>query len=297
MAEQASVFRAALEKLQRDQTFRSRDGFSISGIGNCAAQQLFGIAGFPKGNPPTGRQLLTWRAGNLYEVEIYFLIEQAAGYTVVGKQKEFIGAEPPREGHIDGLILRDGKLYTFDAKSANARSFDEWLRAAGISKWDVMREGVGRYDPREVPGQDYRPVKHQYESYYYQAQGYLELINSRPEYQVFRTDNMADVPPDLAAATVDGVVPIATDGFYFFVYCKDDSRLYEEYVPYDPEAIRARLDTLNEGYVEVKHAKQEGADNETLAGIIRDYQEVPLNADGKMHWKCQRCSFVEVCRK
>lgn len=221
-------------------------------------------------------------------------MEQAAGYTIVGKQKEFIGAEPPREGHIDGLLLKNGRLYTFDAKSANARSFDEWLTAAGISKWDVMRDGVGRYDPREVPGIDYRPVRQQYESYYYQAQGYLELINSRPEYQVYRIDNMADVPPALAEAAADGAVPIATDGFYFFVYCKDDSRLYEEYVPYDEDAIRARLNVLNEGYKRVKAADAE--DKDGLAAICRDYQEVPLKPDGKLHWKCTRCPFVDICR-
>lgn len=239
---------------------------------------------------------MTWRAGNMLEDEINFLLEQAAGYTVVGKQKAFFGAKPPREGHIDGLLLKDGKLYTYDAKSANARSFDEWLAAAGLSKWDVLRDGVGRFDPREVPGSDYRPVRHQYESYYFQAQGYMELINSRPEYQTYRIDNMADVPPDLEAVAVDGAVPIATDGFYFFVYCKDDSRLYEEYVPYDAEEIRQRLDTLNAGYQALKFAKEHNAEEAQLATIARDYQEVPLKPDGKLHWKCQRCPYLKVCR-
>lgn len=259
---------------------------------------MFALAGFERGNPPAGRTLLTWRLGNLVEDEIYSLLEQSAGCTIVGKQKELIGAAPPREGHIDGFILRDGRLYTFDAKSANARSFDEWLSAAGLSKWDVLRDGVGRFDPRGIADPTYRPVRQQYESYYYQAQGYLELINSRPEYQSYRIDNMADVPEALAEAAVDGAVPIARDGFYFFVYCKDDSRLYEEYVPYDPEAIAERLKLLDSGYTQVMiEVGLEGPGCDGAATIAREHREVPLKDDGKLHWKCQRCPFLEPCRK
>ncbi len=275
---------------------RKRDGFSISQLGNCAAQQLFGIAGFDGNeNPPTARTLLTWRSGNMHETEIVWILEVLGNETIVGKQKEFIGADPPREGHIDGLWLLDGKLYTFDAKSANVRSFEEWLTAAGQSKYQVMKEGVGFYTPRDKPGADYRPVRHQYESYYMQAQGYMELINSRPEYQTYRIDNMADPPQALVEAAVDGGVPIATDGFFFIVYCKDNSSIYIEFVPYDEEVIRERLDKLAAGYTAVKFALEHDAPAEQLAAIARDFKEVERTANGDLHWKCKRCPFVERC--
>lgn len=294
-----SPFAAAHESLAAKQTFRNRDGFSISSIGNCAAQQLFGIAGFSRGNPPPPRTLMTWRLGNLIETEIYYLMEQEAGFPVVGKQKELIGANPPREGHIDGYILMDGKLWLFDAKSANARSFDEWLGAAGESKWSVMKSGVGRFDPTDIADPEYRAVRQVYESYYMQALGYLELINNRPEYQWYRIDNMADVPPLLAAAAVDGAVPVAKEGMYFYVYSKDDSRLYEEYVPYDAQHITDRLAGLNSGYQAVKsRMKPDMSPQETLelVEVIQQYREVPLKEDGSLHWRCSRCPFLGVCR-
>lgn len=280
-----------------DQTFRNRDGFSISGIGNCVAQQLFGIAGFSRGNPPPGRTLLTWRLGNLIETEIYFLMEQIAGFTVVGKQKQLAGSDPPREGHIDGYILMDGKLWLFDAKSANSRSFDEWLQAAGESKWSVMKSGVGRFDPSNIADTSYSAVRQVYESYYMQALGYLELINNREEYRSYRIDNMADVPEALTAAAVDGAVPVATEGMYFYVYCKDDSRLYEEFVPYDAEAVERRLRVLAESFARMDAMRKAGETTEPqLVALIQEYREIPLKEDGSRHWKCARCPFVELCR-
>lgn len=259
------------------------------------AQQLFSVAGFTKSNTPAARTLLTWRAGNDAETELYRLMERVAGYTIVGKQKELIGPNPPREGHIDGMILLDdGRLWLFDAKSANARSFDEWTQNAGQSKWSNLRDGFVRFDPRLVAGTDYRPVRQQYESYYYQAQGYMQLINSRPEYQSYRIDNMADVSDELKAAAVNGAVPISGDGFYFYVMCKDDSRLYEEYVPYDAEPITDRLERIDEGYraVILERAKD---DEQALIELVRGYREVERKPDGKLHWKCARCPFVKIC--
>ena len=290
------VVRGILAKMVEDNRRRQRDGFSISQLGNCAAQQLFSIAGFDGNeNPPSARTLLTWRSGNMHEDEIVWILEVLGGQVIIGKQKEFIGAEPPREGHIDGLWLLNNKLYTFDAKSANVRSFEEWLTAAGQSKYGVMKDGIGFYTPFDKPGVDYRPVRHQYESYYMQAQGYLELINSRPEYSAYRIDNMADPPAELAAAAVDGAVPIATDGFFFVVYCKDNSSLYIEFVPYDEHIIRGRLDTLKAGFDAVKFAREHEATDEQLATIVREYKEVPLNDNGDLHWKCKRCPFVATC--
>ncbi len=300
LASRPSPFAAALAKLTEEHSYRSRDGFSISGIGNCTAQQLFGIAGFERGNPPPGRTLLTWRLGNLIEAEIYWLMEVAAGFTVVGKQKQLVGSGPPREGHIDGYILMDGKLWLFDAKSANARSFDEWLTAAGESKWQTMKSGVARFDPTTIAIPSYRAVREIYESYYTQALGYLELINNREEYQSYRIDNMADVPPALAAAAVDGAVPVATEGMYFYVYCKDDSRLYEEFVPYQEQEevyVKQRLRVLEKSFVDVDTLrKMESHTREQLVELIQQYREVPLKEDGTKHWKCVRCPFVELCR-
>lgn len=230
------------------------------------------------------------------ESEIYTLMEVVAGFTVVGKQKELIGSNPPREGHIDGYILMDGKLWLFDAKSANARSFDEWLQAAGESKWSVMKSGVGYFDPSSLADPDYRAVREVYESYYMQAQGYLELINSRAEYQWYRIDNMPDVSDSLAEAAIDGAVPVATEGMYFYVYCKDDSRLYEEFVPFDANYIEKRLSLLDKGYRLVKELQSEQHIEPQMLDVIREYQEVPLKEDGSLHWKCQRCPFVESCR-
>lgn len=224
-------------------------------------------------------------------------MEVAAGLTVVGKQKQLAGSEPPREGHIDGYILMDGKLWLFDAKSANARSFDEWLGAAGQSKWQAMKDGVARFDPTEIADPSYRAVKQVYESYYMQALGYLELINNRDEYKSYRIDNMADVPQALADASVDGAVPIATEGMFFYVYCKDDSRLYEEFVPYDAEPVESRLAKLADGYAAVKSVQEHEPDNkQVMVQTIQMYQEVPLKEDGTKHWKCVRCPFVEICR-
>lgn len=255
---------------------------------------MFGVAGFRKENTPAARTLLTWRAGNDGENEIYRLLEQVAGYTVVGKQKELIGPNPPREGHIDGMVLLDdGRLWLFDAKTANSRSFDEWTAAAGQSKWAGLRDGLVRYDPRTVPGSDYRPVQQQYESYYYQAQGYMELIHTREEYQSYRIDNIADAPQALRDAAVDGAVPISGDGFYFYVYCKDDSRLYEEFVPFDKEVIAARLAMLDKGHKEVLKLREK--DEAELIARIQTYREVEKKEDGKLHWKCARCPFVRIC--
>jgi len=259
---------------------------------------LFGISGFSRGNPPPGRTLLTWRLGNLIEQELYYLIEQVAGYTIVGKQKQLVGSGPPREGHTDGFILMNDKLWLFDAKSANSRSFDEWLAAAGESKWSVMKSGFASFDPINIHDQSYRAVRQVYESYFTQALGYLELINNREEYQSYRIDNMADVPEALAAAAIDGAVPIATEGMYFYVYSKDDSRLYEEFVPYDGSYVEERLRMLAESYERV--APMLPADTaekqDELIAVIQEYREVPLKEDGDKHWKCVRCPFVEVCR-
>ncbi len=286
-----SPFAAAHASLVAKQSFRRRDGFSISSIGNCAAQQLFGIAGFERGNPPPPRTLLTWRLGNLIEAEVYYLLEQEAGYPVVGKQKQLVGENPPREGHIDGYILIDGKLWLFDAKSSNARSFDEWLSAMGESKWGVMKSGLATLDPNLIADTSYRAVRQVYESYYLQAQGYLELINNNPVYQHYRIDNMSDVSPALAAAAIDGAVPVSTEGMYFYVVCKDDSRILEEFVPFDREVIEARLAVLATALAATK-----GAALGTRIEVIQQYREVPLKEDGSLHWKCVRCPFVEVCR-
>jgi hypothetical protein len=281
-----------LDKMVEKNVRRQRDGFSISGIGNCAAQQLFGIAGFPSHeNPPTGRMLLTWRSGNMHEDELIEILEVLGGETIVGKQKEFIGADPPRVGHIDGLWLLGDKLYIFDAKSSNDRGFNEWLAAGGISKYSTMKNGVALYTPRDKPNTKYRPCKAKYESYYYQAQGYMQLVNSRPEYQSYRIDNMALPPEELAAVAVDGAVPIATDGFFFVVYCKDNSSIYLEWVPYDEAEIEERLAKLKGGLERV----QATTDKDELTEIIREYKEIPMNEDGKLHWKCARCPFANTC--
>ena len=131
-----------------------------------------------------------------------------------------------------------------------------------------------------------------YESYYFQAQGYLELVNSRPEYQVYRIDNMVDPPLALTAVAENGAVPIATDGFYFYVYCKDDSRLYEEFVPYDPDAIKQRLKLLDKAYRQMLKVK---GDETELVQVITRYREIQKTDKGKLHWKCRRCSFVQLC--
>lgn len=299
----SEVFNDVDVALEATHSFRQRSGFSISSIGNCLAQQLFNIAGFPQGNPPNARTLRTWRLGNIIEQEIYDLLAMA-GYTVVGKQKAMFGEAPPREGHIDGFILKhtdDGPmLFNFDAKSANARSFDEWIGHAFFKKWPTFATGLASFDPRyDVEDHSYRPVLRYSPTYYYQAQGYLDLINSREEYGAYRIDNIADVSDELRAAAIDGAIPISKDGFYFYVYCKDDSRLYEEYVPYDKEVTDARLKVLDLGLRTVREA----ADESDIANAIRQFKEVEKVAPKKggtepeLHWKCKRCPFVAICWK
>src|SRR3990167_4171044 len=253
---------------------RQRDGFSVSGIGKCAAEQLFALAGFPQANPPSPRPRMVCEMGDHVE-QIIVRRFRKAGFVIVCQQKQFVGSEPPREGHIDGLVLWHGKLVPFDAKSANARSFDEWLSLTGISRSSTWGRGWASFDPRRIADTSYRPIRQMYPSYYQQALGYMGLINSLPVYREYRIDNMASVPDELAAAAVNGAVPIATDGFFFWVYCKDDSRMYEEFVPFDEEALNDRLRYLAEGYAAVKGKRRTPA----LIQQIRQYREVPRNDD------------------
>jgi len=226
----------------------------------------------------------------LIEREVIALM-QMAGETILGLQKEYLGANPPREGHIDGLILRDGKLYVFDVKSANSQSFKKWVQTAGLSPWKVMKDGYGACDPRQIAVKTYRPVKEIYPSYYFQAQGYLELLRTREEYQEYIITALAQVDADLAQSAKDGTVPVATDGFYFFVYCKDDSSLYEEFVPYDADAIEQRLAFAAKGYQAIQGKKP----GKALTEEIRTYRELKLNEDGGLPWQCKRCDFTKTC--
>lgn len=273
----------------QDTGIRRREGFSISTLGVCMAKQLFVLAGYPAEGKRPARMLLLWRLGLLIERELIALL-QMSGETVVGLQKGYMAEEPPREGHIDGLILRDGKLYAFDIKSANKMSFEKWVKAAGFSPWQVMRAGEAAFDPRCIKVKSYRPVKKQYEAYYYQAQGYMDMIRSRSEYREFLIEHVAAVSPDLAAAARDGSVPVATDGFYFFVYCKDNSSLYEEFVPFDEKELNARLEYARKGFETIAKKKP----TKTLARKIRTYREFSPE-DGKLPWQCRRCEFMPTC--
>lgn len=277
----------------KDPGVRQRTGFSISSLGVCMAKQLFAIAGYPITTPRMPRMMILWRLGMLIEREVVALLREA-GEVVIGLQKEYVGSEPPREGHIDGLILRDGKLYPFDVKSSNKNSFDKWVQAGGVSPWKAMRVGWAAFDPRLIEVKSYRPVREVSPAYYWQAQGYMEMLRSRPEYRSFLLHNVAEVSDELAAAAENDEVPVATDGFYFFVYCKDNSTLYEEFVPFDEEAISKRLEEAATGFKVVEGKRR----SKTLAAKIRTFREMkPETKKGELGlpWQCRRCDFTQTC--
>lgn len=273
-----------------DTGIRRREGFSVSTLGVCMAKQLFVLAGFPAEVSRAPRMLLLWRLGLLIERELIALL-QMTGETVVGLQKGYTGDDPPREGHIDGLILRDGKLFAFDIKSANKRSFDSWVTAGGFSPWKVMKAGQAAFDPRTIADTTYRPVRQQYEAYYFQAQGYMDLIRQRPEYQEFLLEHLATPDAALVAAAKEGVVEVSGDGFYFFVYCKDNSSLYEEFVPYDEAEVTARLEHAAKGFKTIKGKRP----TKTLARAIRKFREKKPDKNDKLPWQCTRCEFKPTC--
>lgn len=281
----------------QDTGVRRRTGFSMSTLGVCMAKQLFAIAGYAVSNVRPPRMLLLWRLGTLIEKEVVALLRMS-GEVVVGLQKEYDGADPPREGHIDGLILRDGKLYPFDVKSANKDSFAKWMQAAGTSIWKAMKAGWAAFDPRLIPVKSYRPVREVASSYYWQAQGYMEMLRGMEVYRSFLVANMADAPPKLMEAAKDGSIPVATDGFYFFVYSKNDSTLYEEFVPYDEDAISERLAIARKGWETVEGRRR----SKKLIGEIRGYREfmpetnvVKGEERVQLPWQCRRCDFIQTC--
>jgi len=277
----------------QDKGVRQRSGFSMSTLGVCMAKQLFAIAGYPLTNKRQPRMLLVWRLGLLIEKEVIALLRMS-GDVVVAGQKEFDAADPPREGHIDGLILRDGKLYLFDVKSINKDGFIRWIQCAGESPWRAMREGWYAFDPRTIVQKDYRPVKEVNPSYYWQAQGYMQAALSREEYRTYLLHDLSEVEEALKDVAVDEKVEIALDGFYLFVYNKNDSTLYEEFVPYDADAIAERLALAQQGYEQI-HGKRR---SKKLTAAIREFREIEPEEKKKalvLKWQCRRCDFMQTC--
>ncbi len=206
------------------------------------------------------------------------------GYDIIkrgpnNQQFTVTGESPDRAGHLDGFINFEGAWFPFDIKTSGSFGFKEWVGYAGFMPGEIKARGFQAYDPREVPNSNYQPVEEHSPTYYYQAQGYMELVLSNKK--------------ELEQIARFGGKPIG-EGFYFFVQNKDNSAMYQEYVPFNKEKIKARLLTLDKGLGIIKtDAGKLRKPTKKLANTIRKEREHSVST--KLPWQCKFCPHLRIC--
>jgi hypothetical protein len=210
--------------------------------------------------------------------ELGVKIFQDTGFPIIGQQHEIEWAEPPIRGRVDGIIFWKRKWWVFDFKSAASHAFSEWMKAAGINESKAKRDGWAAFHPKDIKDKSYRPVRHAHSNYYWQLQAYLHFMNVGEEYRLY--DHK-----------------VQQEGGFFFTWNKNDSTIYEEFVPYDREEVEKRLLTLAKGYDIVKKVDYSSVLPHEVKEGIRKFKEFKVQ-EGKngryLPWQCKSCPFVKT---
>lgn len=249
---------------------RKQERFRVSSIGACLADQLFSLAGYPAEREIKHRSRRIFDIGDDIEYRGNKWLKEA-GYKIFGRGHKLAGENPERSGAIDGFIVLDDIAYPYDWKSASSWSFKKWLSFAGIDAFKIKDRGWTFYDPTQVPNREYCPVKQYSKSYYYQGQGYLQLLQDSDERDV-----------ELEGHRLG-------DGFFFFVVNKDDACLYQEYMLYNPADIRQRLLTLSDGYGIIEGRRK----SKKLVKEIRKVREYGVKDIN--NFPCKGCNHLKLC--
>lgn len=259
------------EKGVKERRWYKQEHFRPSSLGGCQAEQLFNLAGFKPNRSFNQRTKRTFEVGDAIEVIGNKLLTEA-GFTIFGKDFELTGTNPQHRGLLDGFIIRDGIAWPYDWKSAGSFGFNKWIKLSGKDRFKTQQAGWTYYDPRES-NTDYCPVKLHSSTYYYQAQTYMyDLLRRKEE------------------LNLDPLFPCSIgEGFYFFVFCKDNSALYEEFVPFVPGDIEERFLTLEAGLATIN---KKGLSNKQKIEAIRERREYSLkNKD----YQCTGCQHLRRC--
>jgi len=163
------------------------DYWSASSAGYCMRKVIFDRLGVPKVKEEPRKQRV-FEAGHVFH-KWYQDITKAAGVSLA-QELELIDNELMIKGHIDDLVLIDGHLILYDAKTQNSRAFN--YKRPEMSHYHKMQLGTYMYMLRKADSDEFalnidtKLVENTLEGFISDSKEFFQLVGGLTEARILK---------------------------------------------------------------------------------------------------------------